>query len=323
MNIDTTEEEDVEKEHFYSTVITHYKVESMSEENIVKAKEFLNNIDGNETNAEHLQHKLEEMVTKFCEPREEDKSLKDDGTAYRSNNLIPRHVRKWLTQKSLSSKALLKVKTAKGCRRLKEKIIEAEQELSKEYFKRKVVKENEAIKKMELNPKYFFTYVKKLNKSKGKVGPFVNEKGDIIDKEAAETLQDQYKSVWSIPREDLLIKDREKFFSDPDTDAKPVIKFIHFTEQKIRKAIMKLKNGKAPGPDGIPSELLKTFCDEMIAPLTIIYLDSLETGVFPAIWKKMFISPIKKCGKSKSKPESFRPLALTSIIGKVMEMIVT
>ena len=86
---------------------------------------------------------------------------------------------------------------------------------------------------------------------------------------------------------------------------------------------MKLKNGKAPRPDRIPSELLKTFCDEIIAPLTIIYLDSLETGVFPAIWKKMFISPVKKPGKSKSKPESFRPVALTSIIGKVMEMIVT
>ena len=40
----------------------------MSEENIVKAKEFLNNIDWTKTNAEHLQHKLEEMVTKICEP---------------------------------------------------------------------------------------------------------------------------------------------------------------------------------------------------------------------------------------------------------------
>ena len=73
MNNDTTEEEDVEKEHFYSTVIPHYKVESMSEDHIVKAKQFLNNIDWTKTNVEHLQHKLEEMVTKFCEPRKKTK----------------------------------------------------------------------------------------------------------------------------------------------------------------------------------------------------------------------------------------------------------
>ena len=43
---------------------------------------------------------------------------------------------------------------------------------------------------MEINPKYLYTYVKKLNKSKSKVGPFVNDKGCVIDKEASETLQD-------------------------------------------------------------------------------------------------------------------------------------
>ena len=102
-----------------------------------------------------------------------------------------------------------------------------------------------------------------------------------------------------------------------------MINFIHFTEAKIKKAIKKLKNGKSPGPDGIPTELLKTFCDELVAPLMVIYLDSLETGIFPEIWKKIFISPVKKPGKLKSKPESFRPVALTSHIGKVMEMIVT
>ena len=130
-------------------------------------------------------------MIKYCEPRKKDKSTKENCMAYRSKTMIPGHVRKWLRRKSLSSKALLKVKTAKGCRRLKEKIIEAEQELSKEYFKWKVMKEEKAIKKMELNLKYFFIYATKLNKSKGKVGPFANDKGDIIDKEASEIHQDQ------------------------------------------------------------------------------------------------------------------------------------
>ena len=37
----------------------------------------------------------------------------------------------------------------------------------------------------------------------------------------------------------------------------------------------------------------------------------------------MFVTPVKKPGKAKSKPESYRPVALTSQIGKVMEMVIT
>ena len=62
--------------------------------------------------------------------------------------------------KNLASKALLKVTTVKGCRRLKDIITEAELQLSKSAFSRKIARENKAIDKMKKNPKYFYTYVK-------------------------------------------------------------------------------------------------------------------------------------------------------------------
>ena len=50
---------------------------------------------------------------------------------------------------------LKKVKTAERCRKLKEKISEAEKEISKSYYSYKINKENEAINKMKENKKYF------------------------------------------------------------------------------------------------------------------------------------------------------------------------
>ena len=85
---------------------------------------------------------------------------------------------------------------------------------------------------------------------------------------------------------------------------------------------MKLKNNAAPGPDGIPVSFLKTFVDYIIVPLEIIYRNSLESKIFPSIWKIMYITPIRKPGKPKSVPSSYRPVALTSHLGKVLQSVV-
>ena len=71
-----------------------------------------------------------------------------------------------MRKKNLASKAIKKVTTTKACRRLKEIIEEAEMEISKAAFSRKISRENRAINKMEKNPKYFYTYIKSLNRNK-------------------------------------------------------------------------------------------------------------------------------------------------------------
>jgi len=48
---------------------------------------------------------------------------------------------------------------------------------------------------------------------------------------------------------------------------------------------------------------------------------SLETGVVPQDWKEAIVSPLFKKG-SKAKPENYRPVSLTSIIGKILESII-
>ena len=111
---------------------------------------------------------------------------------------------------------------------------------------------------MEKNPKFFYSYVKSMTKSRGKVGPFINEKGEVIKNEPAEILQTQYQSVWTTPRDEYSIKDRKKYFMNDGSDEKS-IKYVHFCKLKILKAINDLRMDAAPGPDGIPPFIIKTF----------------------------------------------------------------
>ena len=131
----------------------------MTVEKIAQAKIFLSEQDWNSVTAESLTEKLEEMVMTFCEAKTV-KKLSKEGKIFNSKNRIPRAVRLNLRRKQLASKALKTVTSVSKCRKLKDKIKKAEDELSKTYFTHKIRKENEAIAKMEENPKYFYTYVK-------------------------------------------------------------------------------------------------------------------------------------------------------------------
>ena len=77
--------------------------------------------DWENVSAQTLTTTIEDLIVRFCEPKSvKDKSKEDK--LFQSKNRIPRVVRFWLRKKSLASKALMRVKTVKGCNRLKEKI---------------------------------------------------------------------------------------------------------------------------------------------------------------------------------------------------------
>ena len=92
------------------------------------------------------------------------------------------------------------------------------------------------------------------------------------------------------------VRNKDRFF-DSSEDENPKLEYVSVTRNKIRKAIGKLKNGAAPGPDGVPVEVLKLFCDQLLEPLENIYLKSIEDSIFPEIWKTAFVIPVKKIRK--------------------------
>ncbi|GFX68026.1 RNA-directed DNA polymerase from mobile element jockey [Trichonephila clavipes] len=79
---------------------------------------------------------------------------------------------------------------------------------------------------------------------------------------------------------------------------------------------------KSPGPDGIHGQMI----DHLGLSGRQRFLDiincSWNKGQLHRDWRRATVIPIKKCGKTDGTPESFRPIALTSIACKIMEKMV-
>ena len=66
-----------------------------------------------------------------------------------------------------------------------------------------------------------------------------------------------------------------------------------FSELDILNAINKLKNSASSGPDNISCKIIKALKFALLKPLSHLANMSVETGVFPEIWKagKMILLP--------------------------------
>ena len=96
---------------------------------------------------------------------------------------------------------------------------------------------------------------------------------------------------------------------------------IDTNSDDVRKFLLGLDVGKASGPDGISTRLLKNISDSVCHQLSDLYNFSLSTGEFPSLWKQANVTPIYKKGDNQNKA-NYRPVSLISVVGKVLERIV-
>nr|CAH7723713.1 unnamed protein product [Callosobruchus chinensis] len=96
---------------------------------------------------------------------------------------------------------------------------------------------------------------------------------------------------------------------------------ITFRTKAVRKVLQSLDINKATVPDMIPAVVAKKCAPELAPILTRLFRMSYSSGVFPKDWKSACIQPAPKKG-SKADPFNYRPIALFSVISKVMEKCV-
>ncbi|MBW0502316.1 hypothetical protein O181_042031 [Austropuccinia psidii MF-1] len=112
--------------------------------------------------------------------------------------------------------------------------------------------------------------------------------------------------------------------SDIPTTPLPEIplQFPPITKHKIHKAICKLPNKKAAGPDNIPNKLLKIAENTINPYLLAIFNACLKIHHFPHQWKEAITTIIRKSSKDDyTDPNAYRPIALLNTLGKLFEKI--
>ena len=204
-----------------------------------------------------------------------------------------------------------------------------ELELKKSYASQGWEEEFKVVNAMKTDVKAFYAYGRARQKTKARVGPFIDPDTGTPNPDshyAAQVLSNQYSSVFTLTRSEYQVQDLESFFSGGEDwrlqhEGRPLMKDFDFSKQDIEWACKELKSSSSPGPDGVPAVLLKTACKELSHPLHLLWRASLDQGVIPPDLLLVLISPVHK-GGSRGLPANYRPVALTSHIMKVFERVV-
>ena len=93
------------------------------------------------------------------------------------------------------------------------------------------------------------------------------------------------------------------------------------TRAELEAALLCLSPGNSAGPDGVPTPLLIHLDPVSRCALLHVLNLSWVSGVVPASWRSALISPLPKPDKDTSLCSSYRPIALTSNVCKVLERI--
>ena len=94
------------------------------------------------------------------------------------------------------------------------------------------------------------------------------------------------------------------------------------TLAEVREQIHGLRRGKAPGPDGIPPDVLKAGAEPLAKHLTVLTSKIAAHGREPTSWKSGRLIPLHKGKTSRSNPEGYRSIFLNNFCTKIYHSMI-
>lgn len=139
--------------------------------------------------------------------------------------------------------------------------------------------------------------------------------------EMAELLADAFTEVPPLPAASPPPQGWSKFrhptatpMQQPDED---------FTLHELQHVLDALpRHRAAPGPDGITNQALRNVNESAVPAMLTLINHVWRTSKIPEAWREATTVPLLKPGKPQDQLSSYRPISLTSCLGKVMERMV-
>ena len=169
-----------------------------------------------------------------------------------------------------------------------------------------------------LPSKNWYKIANDITKMKNKSNPppplIKNGEANIHPFDKAQVLNNHFASISTIEND----KEIDENLELPNFSLNTIV----VTEQDVKDQLNNLNSKKPGGPDEITPNLIKTFNTNLIKPLTLLFNRSLQLGQVPSQWKMANVSAIFKGKGSEDDPSNYRPISITSCIGKILEKII-
>lgn len=169
------------------------------------------------------------------------------------------------------------------------------------------------------NPKKLFKFVSVKNKNHNYPSIMTYNGTDAsTGEEISELFAEYFRGVYVQPITGCLTGgERDSFV----TNCSHVLSGIHLSTDSVEEALLGIDANKGAGPDQLPSFFVNACSSSLKIPLSIIFNQSLSSGIFPNIWKVAAVVPVHKSGV-KSLVNNYRPISKLCIFEKIFESLV-
>ena len=173
--------------------------------------------------------------------------------------------------------------------------------------------EKDIMDKCKSDPRLFYSHINgKLKKREGITGLKVEGITYSGEQDMAEVMNKEFQTVFTMEGDfgltDVVHERRQ-------------LREVEVHRSDVMKLMEKLDVKKAPGPDGISNWILRECRDQLVDRIYDLLRLSLLQGKVPKDWKRANIVPIYK-GGNRDNPLNYRPVSLTSVVGKMCETII-